>query len=184
MRYRSSPRKLSTEQELYAAALRALTRRAHSIHEMKDYLERRAEDPDMLKPIIARLREHKYLDDARYAQDFARTHAKLRRQGRFRILRELRARGVPDQHIEAALEAVFADTDEASLVRKRLQRRLSHLRGPLDQRRVASLYGGLLRAGFSSEVVRAELRIAVETSKASAAELEVPEISEAPSEDA
>jgi regulatory protein len=155
---RSSPRKLSTDQELYASALRALMRRGHSIHEMRQYLERRADDKELVSHVIARLRELNYLDDARYALDFARNHAKLRRQGRFRIARELRGRGVPDRHIEAALDAVFADTDEASLVRARLKRRLAHLRGPLGQNKIASLYRSLLGAGFSSDVIRAELR--------------------------
>jgi regulatory protein len=183
VRSRSSPRKFATEQELYAAALRALMRRAHSIHEMKEYLERRAEDAELIKPVIARLRELKYLDDARYALDFARQHAQLRRQGRFRIMRELRARGVPDQHIEAALDTIFADTDEASLVRARLQRRLSHLRGALDQRKIASLYGSLLRAGFSSDVIRAELRVALKASQAEITEADLPENPEATSEE-
>jgi len=155
---RSSPKKVSTEQDLYAVALRALMRRAHSIHEMKDYLVRRANEPDQVAPIIARLRQNKYLDDARYAADYARLHAQSRRQGRFRIARELRTRGVPDQHIEAALDAVFAETDESSLVRARLKRRLAHLKLPLDQRKMASLYRSLLGAGFSAEIIRAELR--------------------------
>jgi regulatory protein len=133
-------------------------RRAHSIHEMRKYLERRADDKELISPVIARLRELNYLDDARYALDYARTHAKLRRQGRFRISRELRGRGVPDRHIEAALDAVFAETDEASLVRGRLKRRLAHIRGPLDQRKIASIYRSLLSAGFSSDIIRAELR--------------------------
>jgi regulatory protein len=154
MRQRSSPRKVSTEQELYNTALRALMRRAYSIHEMKDYLERRAEDKEFIPPVVARLRELKYLDDARYALDYS----KLRRQGRFRIARELRARGVPDRYIEAALQTVFAETDEATLVRTRVKRRLAHLRGALDQRKIASLYRSLLSAGFSSDVIRAELR--------------------------
>ncbi len=155
---RSSPRKLSTEQELYTSALRALMRRAHSIHEMREYLGRRAEDLELVSPVVARLRELNYLDDARYALDYARTHAQSRRQGRFRIARELRARGVPDRHIEAALDAVFAETDEATLVRARLKRRLAHVRGSLDRRHIASLYRTLLRAGFSADVIRAELR--------------------------
>lgn len=155
---RSSPRKLSTEQELYTSAVRALMRRAHSIHQMREYLERRAEDKDLTSPVIAKLRERDYLDDARYALDFARLHANSRRQGRFRITRELRARGVPDRHIETALDAVFAETDEAELVRARLKRHLSHVRGALGQQKIASLYRSLLRAGFSSDVIRAELR--------------------------
>jgi regulatory protein len=133
-------------------------RRAHSIHEMRDYLARRAEDKELISPVIARLRELQYLDDARYATDYARQHARTRHQGRFRIARELRGRGVPDRYIESALEAVFAETDEATLVRARVKRRLAHLRGPLDQRKIASLYRSLLAAGFSSDIIRAELR--------------------------
>jgi len=153
MRQRSSPRKVSSEPDLYASALRGLMRRAYSIHEMKTYLDRRAEDKDLIPPVVARLRELNYLDDARYALDYANQHAKLRRQGRFRIARELRARDS-----EASLETVFAETDESTLVRTRLKRRLAHLRGPLDQRKIASLYRSLLSAGFSSDIIRAELR--------------------------
>ncbi len=156
--FRAASRKLSTEQELYNAALHALMRRAHSIHEMRAYLERRAESKDAVSPVIARLREQNYLDDARYALDFARQRATGRRQGRFRVARELRTRGIPDRHIDAALDAVFADTPEAELVRARLKRRLSHVRGALSQRQIAGIYASLLRAGFSSDIIRAELR--------------------------
>ena len=158
MRSRSSPRKLATESELYTSALRALMRRAHSIHEMREYLDRRAEDKDLVSPVVAKLRERGYIDDARYALEFARQHANPRRQGRFRIARELRTRGVPDRYIDAALDSIFAETDEAASVRARLKRHLSHVRGALSQRKIASLYRSLLRAGFSSDVIRAELR--------------------------
>lgn len=157
---RSSPRKVSTEEELYAAALRALMRRAHSIHEMKQYLARRAEDKQSIPQVIARLRQQNYLDDAKFALDYARQHVHSRAQGKFRIARELRKRGVPDQHIEVALNVVFADTDEAALARKRISRLLAHVPGPIGQRKVASVYRSLLSAGFSADVIRAELRVA------------------------
>lgn len=140
-------------------------RRAHSIHEMREYLERRADDKDLVSPVIARLRELKYLDDTRYATDYVRQHAQVRHQGKFRIARELRGRGVPDRYIEAALDAVFAETDEAELVRARLKRRLASIRGPLDERKKATLYRNLLAAGFSADVIRAELRLALAESK-------------------
>jgi regulatory protein len=158
VRSRSSPRQLENEQDLYTAALRALMRRAHSIHEMRAYLERRALEKDSVDQVIARLREQKYLDDNRYALDFARLHANSRRQGRFRIARELRTRGVPDRHIDAALDSVFAETGEADLVRARLKRRLAHVRGTLDQRQIAGIYRSLLRAGFAADLIRSELR--------------------------
>lgn len=133
-------------------------RRAHSIHEMREYLGRRSQDEEMISQVVARLREQKYLDDARYAADFARLHSQTRKQGRFRIARELRTRGVPDRYIDEALDAAFAETDEGQMVRAKLKRRLAHIRGPLDQRKRASLYASLLRAGFSGETIRAELR--------------------------
>lgn len=153
-----SPKKLGSEGELYGAALRLLMRRAHSVYEMRQALERRAEDATHAKRVLQRLKEERLLDDARYAVQFARSHAETRRQGRFRIVRELRARGVPDRHIEAALQEVFTEVDEGALARKRIKRRLRQLRGPLDQRKLASLYRTLLGAGFSPDLIRQELR--------------------------
>ncbi len=172
MVFSRTKKKLATESQIYASAVRALMRRAHSVFEMRKYLEERAEDKAEVKTVLARLRENRYLDDARYAQEFARHRAKHRRQGRFRIARELRTRGVADPHIEAALESVFAETDEAALVRVRIKRKLAQIRGPIDQRKAAWLYSGLLRAGFSGDVIRAELRAARVEAAAELAELE------------
>ena len=154
---RSSPRKLSAETDLYTAAINSLARRAYSVYEMRTYLERRAEDKDAVKNILDRLKQLNYLDDARYARQFVRLRTELRKQGAFRIARDLRARGVPDRHIEAALAERPGESSESALVRARLTRQIKNLRGPLDQRRVASLYRSLLRAGFSADTIRREL---------------------------
>lgn len=157
---RSSPRKLSSETDLYTAAINALARRAYSVHEMRAYLERRAEDKEISKGILDQLKQRKYLDDARYARQFVRLRAELRKQGAYRIARDLRARGVPDRHIEAALAERAAESDEGEIVRARLARRMKSQRGPLDERRTASIYRSLLRAGFSADIIRRELRSA------------------------
>jgi regulatory protein len=154
---RSSPRKLSTETDLYTAAVNGLARRAYSVYEMRTYLERRAEDKEAVKGVLDRLKQLDYLDDARYARQFVRVRAELRKQGAFRIARDLRARGVPDRHIEAALAERPGESDEGAMVRTRLKRRIKFLRGPLDERRVASLYRSLLRAGFATDTIRREL---------------------------
>jgi len=154
---RFSARKLSSETDLYTAAINGLARRAYSVYEMRTYLERRAEDKDVVKGILDRLKKLDYLDDARYARQFVRLHTELRKQGPFRIARDLRARGVPDRHIEAALAERSAESNEGTIVRERLERRIKSLRGPLDERRVASLYRSLLRAGFSADTIRREL---------------------------
>jgi regulatory protein len=175
---RRTPRKLATEEQLYTSALRALMRRAHSVYEMRGYLERRAAEKPLVRRVLDRLKAERLLDDARYACQFAQYHAASRRQGRYRIARDLRARGVPDRHIEAALQETFAELDEPSLVRRRLERRLRQLtssRAELDERKLASLYRSLLRAGFSSDTIRAELRALTRQP--------VPELPEIPPED-
>jgi regulatory protein len=153
-----APKKLNTEEELYDFAVKALVRRAHSIFEMRRALERRADAKAVVQRVLSRLKEHQYLDDARYAMLFVRQRSENRRQGRHRIARELRARGVPDRHIETALDEVLRHVDAAAQVRKRIERKLRNLRGPLDTRKMASLYGTLLRAGFDTDTIRRELR--------------------------
>jgi regulatory protein len=173
---RSSPRKFFTETDLYTAAINGLARRAYSVYEMRTYLERRAEDKDVVKSVLDRLKQLDYLDDARYARLFVRVRTELRKQGAYRIARDLRARGVPDRHIEAALAERSPESNENALVRARLQRRIKSLRGPLDERRVASLYRNLLRAGFSADTIRREL--------SALAKRPLEEIPESPSEEA
>jgi len=148
------PRQLESPEELHASALRALMRRAHSVFELRRALERRCQDEALVRAELDRLKQQHLLDDARYAREFARTHVAIRRQGRFRIAQELRRRGVPDRHIDAALDEIFAVHDEAAILRQRLERKLRTLRGPLDERRIASLYRSLLRAGFSPDLIR------------------------------
>ncbi len=157
---RSSPRKITTEDELYTATVNALARRPYSVHEMKAYLERRAANAAFIPRIMSRLKDHKYLDDARYARQFVRMRSAIRGQGKFRIARDLRARGVSDQHIESALAEMAQEIDEGATVRARIARRLKTLRGPFDQRRAASIMNSLLRAGFSSETIRREIHAA------------------------
>ena len=157
---RGRVKKLDSEEALYDFALKALMRRAHSVFEMRRAMERRCDEKTLVQRVLARLRERQYLDDARYAMQFVRQRSANRRQGRHRIARELRARGVPDRHIETALEEVLRDVDAGAQVRKRIERKLRSLRGPLDERKLASLYGALLRAGFDSDTIRRELRAA------------------------
>jgi regulatory protein len=151
------PRQLDSESALYDAAIKTLMRRAHSVHEMKKALARRCEDNSLIEKVMARLKSAGLIDDARYAKQFARQRTETRKQGKYRVARDLRARGIPDRHIEGALEEVAQTTDEAAVVRQRIQRKLRSFRGEIDDRKLASLYRSLLRSGFSSDVIRREL---------------------------
>jgi regulatory protein len=151
------PRQSETEAQLYDVAIKKLMRRAHSASEMKKALTVRCEDVEIVKAVVGRLKRENLIDDARFARQFARHRAEIRKQGQFRIARELRARGVPDEHIAAALNDSAEETDPAVLLRQRIARKLRMFRGEIDQRKLASLYRSLLGAGFPAELIRKEL---------------------------
>ncbi|HEY4978185.1 MAG TPA: RecX family transcriptional regulator, partial [Candidatus Acidoferrum sp.] len=73
------------------------------------------------------------------------------------IARDLRARGIPDQHIEKALKDSAEDNDPSAMVRQRIERKLRLSRGELTDKKIASLYRSLLAAGFPSDIIRKEL---------------------------
>lgn len=161
----SKPRQLETESELYDVALRALTRRAQSVHEMKKLLSRRTDNELLVQVVMARLKENGQIDDARYAKQFVRQRTQIRKLGKFRIARDLRARGVPDRHIESALEDATDEAAERATIRNRIDRKLKLLRGrgphateKIDDKKIASLFRTLLRAGFPSDAIRRELK--------------------------
>jgi regulatory protein len=125
---------------------------------MKQLLGRRTDDDKLLGTVMDRLKRAKMIDDERFAKQFARQRTEIRRQGKFRIARDLRARGVPDRHIDAALAESAKETDESAVVRQRLERKLRSFRGEITENKIASMYRSLLRAGFSANVVRRELK--------------------------
>jgi regulatory protein len=162
------PRQLETESQLYEAAIKTLMRRAHSVHEMKKALARRCEDERLVKTVLDRLKSNGLIDDARYAKQFTRHHAQTRKQGEYRIARDLRQRGVPGKHIENAMKETSAEFSPSEIVRQRIDRKLRLTRGEVDEKKLASLYRSLLRAGFPSDIIRKELHRATHA--------EIPEV--------
>src|SRR5271170_8473304 len=152
------PRQVETETELYEAAVRALMRRAYSVYEMKQLLGRRTEDEKLLRTVMDRLKRAKMIDDERFAKQFTRQRTEIRRQGKFRIARDLRARGVPDTHIQSAIEESADEAAERAAIRHRIDRKLKLTRGEISDKKIASLYRSLLAAGFPSDAIRRELK--------------------------
>lgn len=142
---------------MYDAAIKLLMRRAHSVHEMKKALARRCEDDKIVRGVVDRLKQESLLDDARYAKQFTRLRTESRKQGEFRIARDLRTRGIADRHIETAIKDAAAGTDPAAAIRQRIERKLRLFRGKIDERKLASLYRSLIGAGFPSDLIRKEL---------------------------
>ncbi len=141
---------------LYEYAVRSLARRSLTLSELRSRLARRAARESSVGEVIERLRSAGYIDDARLAESYAFFRREYEGFGQQRVLRELRRRGVDSELAEQAVATSYQDADEASLIRRQLQRKLGqgYQEHPIeDPKKVLSLYRALVRAGFSSDKI-------------------------------
>ena len=158
----------------FAFALRALARRAYSVAEIRRRLERKFGEGAAVEAAIARLRELRYLDDQRFAEQQASSLVRNRAFGRRRILQELKSRLVDYPHIEPALAQAFEETDERQLLEKALDRKIKSLHLPLNPRKTASLCASLMRQGFRADDIMKAVRSRPEL-KRTAADVDLTE---------
>jgi regulatory protein len=144
--------------DAYTDALRLLAGRELSVAELRARLLERDHGPEDADVAIERLTEEGALNDERAARAYARTAIDIKGRGRLRIARELHAKGIAREVINAALAEVFGDLDERSLVSKALQKKLRGRPKPATQSDLARLYQYLMRQGFSPAAVADELR--------------------------
>jgi regulatory protein len=145
------------EKALYEIAVRALAGRARSTGEMRQLLGRRKAAPSDIDAVISRLRDHGYLDDARFARAFVAARIENDKQGALRVRRDLAARRVHPEVIQKAVGSGYDEVDERELLRNYLRQKVRLTKPPEKPSAVASLYRRLLRAGFSSATIVKEL---------------------------
>ncbi|ABF39708.1 regulatory protein RecX [Candidatus Koribacter versatilis Ellin345] len=152
--FKRPARKDYTEESLYEYAIGALGRRMRSVAEMKRLMRPKVahqEDGDrMVEAVIERLKQQKYLNDARYAETYSNNRKENQKFGRLRVTTDLKARGVHGDVIDAAMKTTYGDTDEVELAKKFVQRKRIKPLDPKDQKAAARIFRTLLRAGFSS----------------------------------
>lgn len=146
-----------SQQQLYALALKALTRRPYSVRELEDKLLQSCDDDTTVSQVIDRLKAASYLDDRKYVELFIQTCRDRKRYGRFRIAAQLKAKGLNPRLVQEVLDSNYPADDEQEPLRRALERKLRTLPPPVDEKKLARLYNHLLRCGFPGESVRREL---------------------------
>jgi regulatory protein len=133
-----------------------LARRPYAIAEMRQALEKKYPQKELVAAAIARLRELGYLDDRKFAEQYAYSLAQNRAFGPHRLRRELKAKRVNYQEIESAVERVYQETPAQSFLEQALAKKLRTLRLPLTRSRFHSLCQSLMRMGFGAgDIIKA-----------------------------
>jgi regulatory protein len=147
------PPQLLDPEKLLNVALRALGGRAHSSGELREKLRRRAQSPEDVDAVLAKLKEAGYLNDQRFAEAYAAARLQDQGLGKMRVLRDLRQRRVAPKLAEQVTERTYQQTNEADLIEEFLRRKY---RGKQlgaffsVEKNLAAAFRRLRYAGFSA----------------------------------
>ena len=144
----------------FQRAVKLLAAKPRSIAELRERLAERCSSKAVIETVIARLREYGYLDDERYALGYASSKVRQQPIGRRRLELSLARKKVDRAVADDALDQVFAETSEAELLDRAVEKRI-RLRGrPKTRAEAKSLFDHLLRQGFPFELVSEKVRAA------------------------
>jgi regulatory protein len=137
---------------VYESALRLLAYRPRSESELRSRLVRRKLDPELVSIVIEKLKQVGHIDDAAFASFWVDNRNSFGLRGKRLLQRELRAKGVCRELIEAAVD----DPGQPSEVQKATeiaQRKLPRIQGEDWNGFRSKMAAHLLRRGFEYEVV-------------------------------
>lgn len=139
-------------EEAYEAALHYLSYRPRSSREVRQYLEDKGYDVEVLQLVLSRLEQAGLVNDREFARAWVDERNRLRPRSRGVLRQELRAKGITWAVIEETLADTGADEVEVAvrLVAKRA--RLSQY----DDRGKLAAY--LQRKGFDYAVIKKALQ--------------------------
>jgi regulatory protein len=156
----SKPRAFLNEAGLYDYAVKALGRQMRSEADLRRLMRNRVEPGEhgdaVINTVVARLREYGYLDDAVFAETYARLRQQNEKLGQRRVRQDLKQKGVGSELIAETLEARYGQTNEEALAREHLERK--RIRKPENEKETARVMRRLVTAGFSTGVIYKILR--------------------------
>ena len=111
---------------------------------------------EIISTVVARLKEHGYLNDQSFAETYARLRQENEKLGQRRVKQDLKQKGVNDTLIAETLNARYAQTNEEALAREHLDRR--RIKKPENPKETARVMRRLVTAGFSTTTIYKILR--------------------------
>ncbi|KXB98052.1 MAG: hypothetical protein AA908_01190 [Chlorobi bacterium NICIL-2] len=140
--------------QLIARLERFLAYRLRSSAEVAKRLRTLGAGDDDIRTVLELLHRYGRLDDERFARAFVRDAARLRMLSARAISSQLRARGIPDQIVQAAVATEYPSSDEEQRAREAALRALRRNASRPPEQQQRRVRDALLRRGFSHDVVR------------------------------
>lgn len=121
-------------------------------HEVEQKLYSMRMIPEAKELIITHLLQHDFLNESRYAQAFARGKFRIKKWGRIRITRELKARKISAYNIKLALKEL-PEAEYLSTFHALAEHRATQIKETNLQKKRKKLADYLLYRGWESHLV-------------------------------
>lgn len=137
-------------------AFRFLGFKARTEKELTDKLRKEEIPQDIIPDVIELMKRYDYINDERYAREYAAERVRLKGHGRRRIEYELKNKGVNAEYIDNAMEHLESGGYDG--VNEALCKLEKKCRAPLDEldfKERNRLYNYLVRQGYDFNVIDA-----------------------------
>lgn len=142
-----------TFDEAVKSAGRLLSRRQHTVSELRGKLALREFPRNVIDEVVSYLVERKFLDDANFAELYF-NELTAKGLGLTRIRIAMRKRGVPPEISNDVLSRGFSQDDEFQRASEALKKRRLHFEREKDpNKRKQKMFRYLASRGFSSAVI-------------------------------
>ena len=136
------------------AALNILATRSCSEGQLRERLSAKGwAEARLIEDCIRRLKKLGYVNDERFAQGYVNYRIGVKPLGRVRLARELAVRKLSRSSIEEALNTVFSEVPEETLIDRAIARRMRTHGRPADRAAAKRLFDHLARLGFEYDLI-------------------------------
>ncbi len=147
----------SSRKKALNTALRIITRRDHSRHELVQKLKQRGFSREDIDGAISSCEQFDYINDERTAQVYIR-QLKRKGYGKRRIRLELNKKGLKGNRIQGILDESVSETDERQGAQRILKKNMKRFERETEAlKRRDKIYRFLRARGFSQGVISAIL---------------------------
>jgi regulatory protein len=111
--------------KLFDRTLNLLSFRLRSEWELRDYLNRKKAEPEIIEKIIDRLQHNGYVNDEQFAKRWVENRRLLKPISRRKLILELKQKRVPSDIIDNVLREDKSEIDERQILRELVEKKHS-----------------------------------------------------------
>lgn len=135
-------------------ALHLISIRPRSAAELKERFKREGYFDETIDESLDYLLKNGYLNDALFAEKFARSKLQKKDIGESSLRFELHKKGISKSIIESIIKKIYGETPELDIALKAGKKKLRTIRTADDIAKKRKLYQFLAQRGFSADVIR------------------------------